>query len=287
MENFWSQCKQFFWNFLRGGGLGLFRAAAVLVSGLLVIRLVKSGVKKSSVKSRRLDNAASSFITSLVALIAYLFLALILVKSLGFSTTGIVAAFSSVMLAVALGLQDTLSSLTNGILLIFTRPFRSGDYVDIGGTAGTVKEIRLFSVKVVTPDNLTVIVPNSTVLSSVITNYSRMPLRRLDILLPVPYGVDAERVKGAVREVVAADKRIEAFPAPFFRLTEYGSSSLNFTLRVWTTTGEFWNVKFDLLEKLPDVLKREGIEIPYEQLDVHVIGGKGAGGLSSDGRKEA
>ena len=244
--------------------------------GLLIIRIVTTTVKKNSVKSRRLDNAASTFITSLVALVAYIALALTLVGTLGFSTAGIVAAFSSVMLAIALGMQNALSSLTNGILLIFTKPFQAGDYVDIGGTAGTVKEIKLFSVKIVTPDNLTVVIPNSTVLESVITNYSRMSLRRLDVVVPVSYNADVGKVKALVTEFIQGDARIASLPAPFFRLTEYGASSLNFTLRVWTDPGVFWDVKFDLLEGILKVFKENGIEIPYDQLDVHVVDGKPA-----------
>lgn len=270
MEKFRDDLKEFLWEFLGGYGLNIVKALAIFVLGLLIVRTVTAIVKKNSVKSRKLDNAASAFIASLVALIAYLALGLAIVSALGFSTAGIVAAFSSVMLAVALGMQDALSSLTNGILLIFTKPFRSGDYVDIGGTAGTVKEIKLFSVKVTTPDNLTVVIPNSTVLGSVITNYSRMSLRRLDVVVPVAYGTDIETVKKSVTGVVGRDSRIAPFPAPFFRLTEYGDSSLNFTLRVWTQPACFWDVKFDLLEKISDALGRNGIEIPFKQLDVRL-----------------
>ena len=276
MEGFWNNLKQFFWNFINGYGLNLVKALAIFVLGLLIIRIVTTTVKKNSVKSRRLDNAASTFITSLVALVAYIALALTLVGTLGFSTAGIVAAFSSVMLATALGMQNALSSLTNGILLIFTKPFQAGDYVDIGGTAGTVKEIKLFSVKIVTPDNLTVVIPNSTVLESVITNYSRMSLRRLDVVVPVSYNADVGKVKALVTEFIQGDARIASLPAPFFRLTEYGASSLNFTLRVWTDPGVFWDVKFDLLEGILKVFKENGIEIPYDQLDVHVVDGKPA-----------
>lgn len=274
MEGFWNNLKQFFWNFINGYGLNLVKALAIFVLGLLIIRIVTTTVKKNSVKSRRLDNAASTFITSLVALVAYIALALTLVGTLGFSTAGIVAAFSSVMLAIALGMQNALSSLTNGILLIFTKPFQAGDYVDIGGTAGTVKEIKLFSVKIVTPDNLTVVIPNSTVLGSVITNYSRMSLRRLNVVVPVSYNADVGKVKALVTEFIQGDARIASLPAPFFRLTEYGASSLNFTLRVWTDPGVFWDVKFDLLEGILKVFQENGIEIPYDQLDVHVVDGK-------------
>ncbi len=285
MEEFWNDVKQFFRAFLSGGGLNIVKAIAIFVLGILVIRIVSYTVRKQTVKSRRLDNAASTFITSMVALIAYVLLALALIGALGFSTAGIVAAFSSVMLAIALGMQDALSSLTNGILLIFTKPFRSGDYVDIDGTSGTVREIKLFSVKITTTDNLTVIIPNSTVLSSVITNYSRMSLRRLEIVIPVSYNSDVDAVKEIVGRIIGADSRIASLPAPFFRLTEYGASSLNFTLRVWTEPGDFWNVKFDLLEGILRAFRAEGVEIPFDQLDVHLVNAPAATAEGEGGAK--
>ena len=271
MEEVFAAILKFLNNFVSGYGIAIVTALAVLCVGLLLVTIVRRAVKKSSVKNRKLDNSASSFITGLVSLVAYIGLFVAVLAVLGFSTEGIVTAFGSVMLAVSLGLQTTLSSLTNGIVLIFTKPFVAGDYVDIGGAAGTVKEIKLFSVKIVTPDNITVIVPNSTVLSSVIINYSRLPIRRLDLVVPVSYGVDIAKVKQVVLDIVNADARVQKNPEPFFRLTEYGASSLNFTLRVWTLTGEFWNVKFDVMEKIVEAFRANGLEIPFNQLDVHVM----------------
>ncbi|MBQ8446924.1 MAG: mechanosensitive ion channel [Clostridia bacterium] len=266
----WNQAKAWTKNFLGGYGLVIAKALVVFVLGLLIISVIKKLVKKNSTKSRRIDNSAASFITSIVALIAYFTLIIIFIASLGFSTTGIITALSSVMLAVALGLQNTLASLANGILLIFTKPFKAGDFVDIGGTSGTVKEIKLFSVKLVTPDNLTVVIPNNTVFGSTITNYSKMPLRRLDITLSVAYGTDVDKVKNVVNEYVVKDERVKKEPAHFFRLTEFGASSLNFTLRVWVDASEYWSVKFDLMEGILKLFEENAIEIPFDQLDVHV-----------------
>ena len=266
----WNQAKAWTKNFLGGYGLVIAKALVVFVLGLLIISVIKKLVKKNSTKSRRIDNSAASFITSIVALIAYFTLIIIFIASLGFSTTGIITALSSVMLAVALGLQNTLASLANGILLIFTKPFKAGDFVDIGGTSGTVKEIKLFSVKLVTPDNLTVVIPNNTVFGSTITNYSKMPLRRLDITLSVAYGTDVDKVKNVVNEYVVKDERVKKEPAHFFRLTEFGASSLNFTLRVWVDASEYWSVKFDLMEGILKLFEENAIEIPFNQLDVHV-----------------
>ena len=274
MKEVWDEIVRFVTDFVQGYGVAIVTAIAVLCVGLLVHTIIRRAVKKGALKSRKLDNSAAAFITALVSLIVYVGLFVLIISILGFSAEGIITAFGSVALAISLGLQNTLSSLTNGIVLIFTKPFVAGDFVDIGGTSGTVKEIRLFSVKLVTVDNITVVVPNSTVLNSVLINYSKLPSRRLDIVVPVSYNSDIATVKKVVMDLVNADERIHKTPEPFFRLTEYGASSLNFTLRVWASGGDFWNVKFDLLEKLIEEFRKHGIEIPYNQLDVHVVPSK-------------
>ena len=271
MKEVWEQVKGALWRFFDGYGLNIMRALAIFVLGVLIVVIVRKAVKRSSMKSRKIDNSAATFITSVVALVVYVVLAVILIGTLGFSTAGLVSAFSAVVLAIGLGMQNTLSSLTKGIVLIFTKPFTAGDFVDIGGTSGTVKEIKLFSVKVVTSDNLTVVIPNNTVLNSVIVNYSKMPIRRMEIVVPVSYDSDIEKVKSCVMALVQSDERICKDPAPFFRLTEYGASSLDFTLRVWAKNADFWNVRFDLLERILGVLHDNDIEIPYDQMEVRLI----------------
>ena len=265
----WEDIKNFLWEFLNNQGKGIAWAVVIFVIGLLVISLLTQWVRKTSLKSRKIDKSATPFLTSIVSLVAYVVLFLLMIGTLGFSTESVVAAFASVALAIALGLQNTLASLANGILLIVTKPFKAGDYVDIGGTGGTVKEIKLFSVKVVTPDNLTIVIPNNTVFGSTIINYSKMPLRRIDIVVPVSVEADVAKVKSLIRGLVESDNRIVKDPAPFFRLTEYGKGCLNFTLRAWTRTEIYWDVRFDLLENIVLVLGNNGIKLPYNQLDVH------------------
>lgn len=271
MKELWNRTVAAVKNFIDGYGEVLIAALVVFVIGLLVIMFIKKTVKKVATKSRSVDNAAASFITSIVALVAYVVLLIVMIASLGFSTEGIIAALSSVMLAVALGLQNTLASLANGILLIFTKPFQAGDFVDIGGTCGTVKEVKLFCVKIVTGDNLTVVIPNNTVFGSTIINYSKMPLRRIDIVFSVAYGTDIKKVKELLLDYVAKDERVEKEPAPFCRLTEYGDSSLNITLRVWAPASEYWNVRWDYLEGVLDLFAENGIEVPYNTVDVRLV----------------
>ncbi len=274
MQEFLNQIVEAGKSFINGYGKVLIMALVVFVVGLLVIAIIKKSVKRSSTKSRNVDNAAASFITSIIVLVAYVVLLIVMIGALGFSTSGIIAALSSVMLAVALGLQNTLASLANGILLIFTKPFSAGDFVDIGGTCGTVKEVKLFCVKLVTVDNLTVVIPNNTVFGSTIINYSKMPLRRVDLVFPVAYGTDVEKVKKLLLDHVAKDERVEKNPAPFCRLTEYGDSSLNITLRVWGKASEYWNIRLDYLEQVLVLFAENGIEVPYTTYDVRVINAK-------------
>ena len=270
MPELWNKFLDALWSFFSGQGKAIAWAFAILSLGLFIISIVTKSVQKNSMKSRKIDNSAASFVTSVVSLVAYVLLALIIIGTLGFSTESIVTAFSSVMLAIALGLQNTLASLANGILLIFTKPFQAGDYVDIGGTAGTVKEIKLFSVKIVTPDNLIIVIPNNTVFSATITNYSRNPLRRMDVLICMPYDVDVEKLKEVVKGVIEKETRFVKSPSPFFRLTNYGASSLEFTLRAWVNSSIYWDVRFDVLEKIHTALRANGLHMPYNQLDVHV-----------------
>ena len=270
LAELWEHVKNILGEFANGPGKTIALAVMLFIVGLLIISIIKKSVKKSTIKSRKIDNSASAFVTSIVWLVAYVFLMLVVIASLGFSTDSIITAFSSVMLAVALGLQNTLASLANGILLIFTKPFKAGDFVEVAGVSGVVKEIKLFSVKIVTGDNLTIVVPNNTVFGSTITNYSQNPTRRLDLVVPVAYGTDVEQVKSLLLGMVKDDKRVAKDPAPFCRLTEWADSSLNFTLRVWVSSGDFWNVKFDLLENILKVLEENNIEIPYNKLDVQI-----------------
>ena len=270
LAELWAHGKNILGELANGPGKTIALAVMLFIVGLLIISIIKKSVKKSTIKSRKIDNSASAFVTSIVGLVAYVFLMLVVIASLGFSTDSIITAFSSVMLAVALGLQNTLASLANGILLIFTKPFKAGDFVEVAGVSGVVKEIKLFSVKIVTGDNLTIVVPNNTVFGSTITNYSQNPTRRLDLVVPVAYGTDVEQVKSLLLGMVKDDKRVAKDPAPFCRLTEWADSSLNFTLRVWVSSGDFWNVKFDLLENILKVLEENNIEIPYNKLDVQI-----------------
>lgn len=271
MEQFWNNLSNALIDFIKDGGIKIIASVLVLILGLLLIIVITRFVKKKTITSRKLDNSAAGFFTAIVSLLFYVGLFILIISILGFSAAGIITAFGSVALAISLGLQNTLSSLTNGIVLIFTKPFKAGDYVNVGGTEGTIKEINLFSIKLITTENLTVIIPNSTVLNSTLINYSRLPSRRIELIIPASYDASVEEVKASILSVVTSDKRILEEPTPFCRLTEYGDSSLNYTLRCWTSTDDFWDVKYDLMENILKAFIKNNIDIPFDQLDIRII----------------
>ena len=201
-------------------------------------------------------------------MVLYVVLVIVLVSSLGFSTAGIIAAFSAVALAIALALKDSLASLANGVIIIFTKPFKKGDYIAIGGLDGLVQDIRLFNTKILTYSNEEIIVPNSEVLGSKLINYSAMPLRRVVFDVPVPYGVDVTEVKAMLLDAVAAYKYTVTTPAPSVVLADYGESTLKFSVRAWGLTENYWDLYYDLREIALNTLTEHGIEKPFNRLEV-------------------
>lgn len=268
MEQFWETLRQIGTDFVQNTGLAIVRAVAFLVLGLVVIRIVQIIARSAALKSNRLDKSASTFVVSLITVVLYVALVVVVVSSLGFSTAGIIAAFSAVALAIALALKDSLASLANGVIIIFTKPFKKGDYVSIGGMEGLVQDIRLFNTKILTYSNETIIVPNSEVLGSKLVNYSDMPLRRVVIEVPVPYSADVDSVKEFLLESVKGYEYVVETPAPSVVLEEYGESTLKLSVRAWGTTEKYWDLYYDLRKIILKALDAHGIEKPHNQLEV-------------------
>ena len=271
MAELWDAIKDFGINFVQDTGLAIVRTIAFFVLGLVIIKIVQTITRSAALKSSRLDNSAATFIISVVTVILYIALIVILVKSLGFSTAGIIAAFSAVALAVALALKDSLGSLANGVIIIFTKPFKKGDYVQVGQYDGLVQDIRLFNTKILRYNNEEVIIPNSQVLSSELINYSCMPIRRVVVDVPVPYDTNTEEVKKILLDAASSMPNIVSSPAPAVILKEYQSSALLYSVRVWTSFDYYWDTLFGLYEVLYNALMNQGIHIPFRQLDVHMI----------------
>ena len=271
MEEFWNTLREIGSDFVQNTGLAIVRTVAFLVLGLVIVKIVRIIAQSTAYKSK-LDNAASTFVVSLVTVILYIALAIVVVSSLGFSTAGIIAAFSAVALAVALALKDSLGSLANGVILIFSKPFKKGDFIAVDGMEGTVQDIRLFNTKILTPNNEEIIIPNSEVLGNKLVNYTTMPLRRVLIAFPVPYDSDIDAVREIILGCATAHPLAVASPAPAVVLDAYDSSAVRLSVRVWTLNENYWTVTNELKEILFNTLRDKGIEIPFDRLDVQLIG---------------
>ena len=271
MSDILEALKDFGNKFVNETGLTLIRTLAFLVLGLVVIKIVQTITRNVTLKSSKLDNSAASFIISIVTVVLYVALVIVVVSSLGFSTAGIIAGFSAVALAIALALKDSLGSLANGVIIIFTKPFKKGDYVQIGDYDGLVQDIRLFNTKILTYDNVEVIIPNSDILSSEMVNYSTMPLRRVVIDVPVPYDADIAAVKGTVLNSLTSYRYSVSQPSPSVVLKAYKDSALLFSARVWTQNEHYWDTLNDLYEIIFLDLHANGIDIPFNRLDVALL----------------
>ena len=277
MNEIWETIKNFFINFFQNGALTLVRCIAFFILGLIILKIVRSIVVRTTMKSR-LDKSAATFIISIVTVVLYIALVIVVVSALGFSTAGIIAAFSAIALAVALALQDSLASLANGIIIIFTKPFTKGDYVEINGKDGLVQDIRLFNTKIVTYNNEEILIPNNQILGSTLINYSTMSLRRVVIEVPIPYSAELSEVKEILLSTLNSHQDVVKTPAPAVVLDGYGDSALKFKARAWTPNEKYWDTRASLFEMIFNNLREKGIEIPFNQLDVH---------LQKDEEKEA
>ena len=269
MNEIWETIKNFFINFFQNGALTIVRCIAFFILGLIILKIVRGIVVRTTMKSR-LDKSAATFIISIVTVVLYIALVIVVVSALGFSTAGIIAAFSAIALAVALALQDSLASLANGIIIIFTKPFKKGDYVEINGKDGLVQDIRLFNTKIVTYNNEEILIPNNQILGSTLINYSTMSLRRVVIEVPIPYSAELSEVKEILLSTLNSHQDVVKTPAPAVVLDGYGDSALKSKARAWTPNEKYWDTRASLFEMIFNNLREKGIEIPFNQLDVHL-----------------
>ncbi|WP_080536678.1 mechanosensitive ion channel domain-containing protein, partial [Vibrio vulnificus] len=188
----------------------------------------------------------------------------------GVKTASVVAVIGAAGLAVGLALQGSLSNFAAGVLIVAFRPFKSGDYVEIGGVAGSVEAIQIFQTVLKTPDNKMVVVPNSGVIGGAITNYSRHATRRVDLMIGVSYKSDLKKTKQVIRETLEKDARILKDPDMTIGVVALADSSVNFVVRPWCKTEDYWNVYFDSMQAIKEALDANGIEIPFPQMDVHL-----------------
>ena len=256
-------------TFLSGTGLNIAQAIVVFLLGLLAIKIVVSMVKKAIVKGTNKKTVAT-FISSIVNVVLTFILIIVVFNILSIPTNGLMELLSACVLAVGLSLKDSVSHIASGLIIVATNPFKEGDYVQINGLEGIVKSVNIFNTHIRTFDNKIVIVPNSSVVGNNIVNYDSLATRRVDIDLYVAYGSDLEKCKQVFSKTVEKMPLVLKVPTPVFVLSEYGDSSLVFSARVWTRKENYWTVKNALMEEYYKDMVNEGIEIPYNQLDVHI-----------------
>ena len=250
-------------------GLKILAAILIFVIGKWAVNKVTT-VGKKLMEKAKVDQTLVEFGESLIYFILMLMVVLASLNSLGVNTTSFVAVFGAAGLAIGLALQGSLANIGAAVLIIVFRPFKVGDFVEAGGATGTVDDVNLFSTIISPLDNRTVIVPNSSIVGGNITNYSNKTQRRVDHVFGIGYDDDLKLAKETLMEIMQADERVLAEPAPFVAVSELGDSSVNFVFRAWVETPDYWDVYFDMLEKVKLTFDEKGISIPYPQMDVHM-----------------
>ena len=246
----------------------VFMAVVIIVLGILVTRILLSVLRKSLEKTR-MEKAAYSLILSLARAAMYLLLGLSAASALGIDVTGIVALASVLTLALSLALQNILANVIGGFTILYTHPFHSGDYVEIAGQGGTVREINMTYTMLNTPDNKLISIPNSAVVAAQIVNYSAMDTRRVEVTVSASYDAPAQKVIGALLRAGAVEN-VLADPAPAAVVTQYGDSAIGYSLRLWVKNADYWDVYFAVNRRVKEIFDGEGIEIPYPHLNVHL-----------------
>ena len=250
-------------------GLNIIFALLIFIIGKFLVNLITRIVRKLLVKAQ-VDNILVNFISSIVKSLLLLFVVIASLNQLGVDTTSLIALIGAAGLAIGLALQGSLQNLASGVMLIVFRPFKDGDYVEAGGTAGIVEQIGIFTTMMRTGDNKEVIVPNGQIFSGIITNYSKRDTRRVDMVFGIGYDDDIRKAKDIIVGIVEADERILKDPAPLIAVGELADSSVNFNVRPWVKSGDYWGVYFDLNEKIKLAFDENGVSIPFPQMDVHL-----------------
>ncbi len=246
-----------------------------VIAAILIFIIGKWAVKKLTLLSKKVmqkaevDQTLVEFAESLIYFVLLIVVILASLNTLGINTTSFLAVFGAASLAIGLALKDSLANIGAAVLIIIFRPFKVGDFIEAAGATGTVDDVNLFSTIISPLDNRTIIVPNSAVIGGNITNYSKKPQRRVDHVFGIGYDDDLKLAKETLIEIMTSDKRVLTEPAPFVAVSELGDSSVNFVFRAWVETADYWDVYFDMLEKVKLTFDEKGISIPYPQMDIH------------------
>ena len=249
-------------------GKDILAAVLIYIIGRFVIKQISRLLAKI-LETRKLEISVQTFLRSLVSLLLNLVLAFAIISKLGVETTSLAALLASAGVAVGMALSGNLSNFAGGLIILIFKPYKVGDYIETNDASGTVKEIQIFHTILTTLDNKIIYVPNGTLSSDAVTNYSRQVTRRAEWVFGVEYGEDYERVKAVLERIIAADDRILKDPAPFIGLGALSASSVDIKVRVWTKSSDYWDVYFDMNRIVYATFNKEGIGFPFPQLTVH------------------
>ncbi|SHI09894.1 mechanosensitive ion channel family protein [Ferrimonas marina] len=250
-------------------GTKLVVAVLIFIVGRWIAKGFSALVRKN-LSARDVDATVVGFIGNIVSALVMAITLVAVLGQLGVQTASIVAVLGAAGLAVGLALQGSLSNFASGVLLVAFRPFKAGDFVEAAGIAGVIKEISIFSTTFVTPDNKRIVAPNKAVMDGVIINYSAMDTRRIDMVVGVSYDADLKQTREVIERVISAESRVLAEPAPTVEVAELADSSVNFVVRPWVATDDYWPTQFALNQAIKEALDDAGIGIPYPQMDLHV-----------------
>ena len=251
-------------------GLKVMAAFLIYLVGAWFIRKIK-GILKRIFERKGTDSAVSSFVQSITSIALTVMLVTTTVGILGIDTTSLAALLAGGGMAIGLALNGTVQNFAGGIMLLIFKPFKAGDFIEAQGYSGTVSELSITSTKLVTTDNRVIIIPNGILSNNIINNYSDQKFRRVDLTVDVEYGSSAEQVKKLLGSMIENDSRILNTPAaPFIALSALKESSVQFTLRLWVNSSDYWNVYYELTERIYKELPENGIQFPFPQLDINI-----------------
>lgn len=250
-------------------GLRLVIAIVIFVVGRWIASLITKMFKRAMAKAD-VEETLSNFLGNLVYYVLLVAVVIATINQVGIQTTSLLAVLGAAGLAIGLALQGSLSNFAAGVMIVGFRPYKVGDFIEAGGVSGVVEHVQIFTTIMRTGDNKKIIVPNSQIMAGEITNYSANPTRRVDLVAGCGYDDDLDQVRKVLEDIVASDDRILDDPAPTIAVSELADSSVNFVVRPWVNSGDYWGVYFDVTEQIKKRFDAAGISIPYPQTDVHL-----------------
>lgn len=265
MENIWSDYSPLIIEY----GTGLIYAIAVLGIGLWIVNLISKSIKKLMI-NKEMDASLIPFLSSLIGTVLRVMVIISALGMLGIEMTSFIAILGAAGLAVGMALSGTLQNFAGGVMILIFKPFKVGDFIDAQGYTGSVMEIQIFNTILTTLDNKTIILPNGALSSGSMINFSTQSTRRIEWTFGIAYGDDSDKAKSLLISLVSEDERVFKDPEPFVAMSALADSSVNIILRVWVNSADYWPVFFLLNEKVYKNFPKEGLHIPFPQMDVHI-----------------